>query len=116
MSSKLNNLVIKLTVSDPWEFCTENGEGPFSATIVSTDEHESILLKLENSLKYDGHDCEYFVASPRHEGVQIESLEKNELDCNMKLIPKDKAESDNPFDLSWWRGGLGLIATIEKNG
>jgi hypothetical protein len=76
---------------------------------------EALLLKLHTPLSYRGINCEYFVASPRHEGTDLESLVSGAVvTFAFTRIPEDRATSANAFDLSWWRGGIGLIGTLQN--
>jgi hypothetical protein len=112
---------VAILVSDPWDFVTINGAGPFMSTLLrigpdpDVGGHEAALLQLETPLVYEGVSCEYFIASPRHERDDLSSLASGaEVLCGLTCIPADRANSANPFDLSWWRGGVGLIATVRK--
>jgi len=115
----LIDMEVVITVSDPWEFGTMHGTGPFVARVlqVGVDQHipgkKAILLQLETPLTYQGVTCEYFVGSPRLERGDICALTKgDEVYCSLTRIPADRATATNPFDLSWWRGGIGLIGTL----
>ncbi len=121
MGDKLIGMRVRFTVSDPWEFGTEHGTGPFLATIVgdnltTRNSHgdQGVLLQLAVPLVFQNTNCEYFVAQPRHTGDTLATLRRTPVFCNLTAIPNDKALSGSPFDLSWWRGGVGLIGTLES--
>jgi hypothetical protein len=66
-------------------------------------------------LSYDSTYCEYFVASPRHEGLDLESLVSGAtVNLGFTRISPERATSTNALDLSWWRGAIGLIGTVQK--
>lgn len=108
----LEGMEVMIVVSDPWDFGTAHGTGPFVGKVlkVDRDEHvpggQAILLQLNIPLEYRDVGCEFFVASPRPEIGSFDSLmEGVGVDCNLTRIPADRASSPNPLDLSWWRGG-----------
>ncbi len=113
---------ITILVSEPWEFCSVNGAGPFLATVLAVGPNhwyptgQAILLRLRSPVTYKGAACEYFIASPRYEGGDLQKLATGtDVDCGLTHIPADRAASANPFDLAWWRGGVGLIATLRRS-
>jgi hypothetical protein len=53
-------------VSDPWEFGTECGVGPFLGDLYSRS-HNEILIGLRSPIKYSGRLFVAILASPRHE-------------------------------------------------
>jgi len=112
---------LEVVVSDPRDFGTIHGTGPFFSKVLQVHGEEnvpgkgSILLRLKTPLEYEGVSCEFFVASPRLENENLRSLiEGKEVFCNLTRIPSERAASSNPFDLSWWRGGVGLIAALRR--
>jgi hypothetical protein len=116
----LIGMEMSIIVSDPWEFGTVHGTGPFIAKVlqIGIDQYipgkELLLLQLKTPLIYQDVTCEYFIASPRLEGGDIKALvaKGDEVYCSLIRIPAERATSKNPFDLSWWRGGIGLIGTL----
>lgn len=108
---------IEVTLVDPWDFVTVNGSGPFFADVLQFGHDESTgaaaLLEFHAPLKYHGEEFKYFVATARHEGVKFDELgTRRPIVCNLTGIPAEKASSANPFDLSWWRGGVAAIADL----
>jgi hypothetical protein len=107
-----------LVVSDPWEFGTENGTGPFSFEIVRVGdpakpaERDSILIRLIEPVHFRSATWVFFTASPRHEGTSLADLSAGrDVGWNLTGVPADRLPS--PFDLSWWRGGgAALIGTL----
>jgi hypothetical protein len=115
------NMLVEILVSDPWDWCTVIGGGPFDAKILKWKidkggQAVEMLLSLLIPRTYKGVECAYFVGSPRHEEDRLEDiLRGRELPCDLVCIPKDRANSTDPFDLSWWRGGIGLICTVRRS-
>ena len=68
---ELVGMEVLIIVSDPWEFGTTHGTGPFLAAVlqIGPDQHvpgkEVVLLRLKTPPLYKGLSCEYFIASPR---------------------------------------------------
>lgn len=113
MSSKMQDKKIEIIVSDPWEFGTIHGTGPFLAEVLKEKDNEALLIKLDKALEFEQVQCQYFVASPRLEGDSISDIPRGKtVGCNLTRITKEHANSADPFDLSWWRGGVGLIASL----
>lgn len=116
--SELEGLRVNLSVSDPWDFGTIHGTGPFSAQVLKECSPEgqracAILIKLDKPLKYKDLRCEYFVASPRLERDSLDNIQQGvSVGCGLTCISEEHAKSPDPFDLSWWRGGVGLIADL----
>ena len=117
---------MNLYVGDPWDFMEEHGEGPLPCKVLqvgydywvlaqNNQKEEALLLQLENPVVFEGTSCEYFVAGPRHVGDSVSKLvDGSAVYCGLARIPEDKATSSDPFDLSWWRGGVGLIGTLRR--
>lgn len=118
-ASRLEGRRVEAVVSDPWEFVTEHGSGPFGATVVRVgpnswkSESEALLVRLDGPLAFQGVPCEYFVASPRHATATIASLGSGaEVSCGLTRVSAEAANSPDPFDLSRWRGVVALLATL----
>lgn len=114
MNENLQHLIgkqVEIGVSDPWEFESETGIGKLSARVLQGS-MSALLLQVDVPVKYKDVICEYFIASPRHKGKDFTLLDKKAVPCGFTLIPRERAESENPFDLSWWRGGVGLIGGL----
>jgi hypothetical protein len=108
---------VELLLIDPWEFVSETGSGPFHAVIVDVEPDErKMLLEVQPPLLYKSVECKYFVAVARHEGSDLLSPSSGNITtCNLTHIPPNRViKSANPFDLSWWRGGIAIIADVRK--
>jgi hypothetical protein len=106
---------VEVTVSEPWEVVTSVGDRPIPAEIVvlSASEREaSALIRLARPIRDEGVDWEYFVLATRYQGDRLSDIVQRPVVCNLTAIDAEKAVSANPLDLSAWRGGLGLIATV----
>jgi len=122
MVSLVPGMTVEIIVSDPWDFGTAHGAGPFKAclTCAASDPNRAMkgtaaVFKLEETRMFRDVKCEYFVAQTRHEGSDLERLSVGEpVNCNLICIPVERALSDNPLDLAWWRGGVSLLASVRK--
>ncbi len=119
MQKQLKGMRVVLTVSDPWEFGTAHGTGPFFAAIIGVDMTgdygdigKRLLLRLATVIVFEGTSCEYLVAQPRFRGDTLLALPEKPVNCNLTAISAERAVSSSPLDLSWWRGGVVLIATV----
>ena len=116
---ELEGLSISIIVSDPWDFCTAHGTGPFRAKILRTgrdDEtgHLKALIELDHPLVFQAVEYRYLVSEDASYERPLESLlARSEADCGMAVISQERVDSSNPLDLSWWRGGPALTGTIK---
>lgn len=122
MRNQLVGLPVALTVSDPWDFVTVHGSGPFHGKILSIGTpapgagwgtEAAALIRLDKPLVYQGEVFEFLIASPRLSGSHVaDLLVGRRVGCALANISADKATSGRPFDLKDWQGG-GLDASIE---
>jgi hypothetical protein len=113
---------IRIQVSDPWDFVTTYGDGPFRGKIVAVKSGESGSEKMSALVEVNEQVQEnlslpfkYLIVSARYEFDTIDLILSSEgVDCAMIPVSIEQAKSLNPFDLSKWRGGQGLIGTITE--
>ena len=117
--SELVGRTVTLTVSDPWELVDEIGVGPHPCRIlrVGSDAEnparKSLLVEIVRAVSRRGVPFQYLIASTRSAGQDWVSLEKEKgVDCGFIRIPPERAESADPFDLSWWRGGDAFLGNL----
>ena len=108
---------VLVLVSDPWDFADEVANNPFLAVVVTVSQDAedgigALLLRVSSPFAYKGERCVYFVANRRHEEPNGRTRDWSECGYNLTHIPVSRALGPTPFDLSWWRGGIGLLATI----
>ena len=119
MSEQLAGRQVVIKLSDPWELGESLGWQPLSAVIVAAkgnDEVAALLVRLKQPFVFKDLRCEYFIAVPRLETSRLAALATGEpVFCAITRVGEDRLEADDPFDLSWWRGGvagIGEVATI----
>jgi hypothetical protein len=84
-TSGLVGAKVDVLVSDPWEFGTECGVGPFPALVESAN--GELLLRLEAPIQYRGAQLLSVVAAPRHSPDSIDSLASaGRLCANMSFL------------------------------
>lgn len=120
-SGDLKGLPVTVTVSDPWEFVTQHGSGPFAAAVVAVGrdtqdpERISLLLKLQTPISHADTSCEYLVALERAANDHFEHLHRGgTVDCALTQVPQERALAADPFDLGWWRGGIALLGSMRR--
>lgn len=99
-----------LTVSEPWDFGTEHGSGPFEVTVKS-ESKSALLLKLSKSFMFDDVEWELLSATPRHEGADILTLAKGgKLHVNIIRVTEEEAKSDTEsFGWLSYRGRYSML-------
>jgi hypothetical protein len=119
MDNSFLHMLVMIKISDPWELGESRKWQPFEGKILDTKVDgfcKALLIKLLEPFEYKKVNCEYFVANPRHEGSSYdELLQGKSVFSGLTCISPENAYSENPFDLSWWRGGVALIGEIEAH-
>lgn len=113
---KLDGMYVQLIVSDPWDFVTASGSGPFKARIVQRDNSSppQMLLKLEAPIEYRGSQYEFLVVSPRHtDDSFVHLFSGRSIHINALCIDRNQLTKGDLFG-STWRGGLALTADLQK--
>ena len=101
-----------ILVSDPWDFCSECGSGPFHA-VVDRVRQGTLLVRLDSPVSYHGARLEYLVVSPRYAGGIEQSLLAGQVvPVGMTWIDGTGVSEKDPFDLSWWRGGPAFLGSF----
>lgn len=117
--ANLKGRTIQVWVSDPWDFGTEHGCGPFRATVLESRavdgmSGDAVVLRLSNPLDFEGVRCECLVAVPRHESSSFASLHSGAIvPSNLAVIPQDRTAAAVPLNLVRWRGGVGLVGSLQ---
>ena len=85
-----------LHVSDPWEFGTEVGVGPFAGEVIEATEAR-IIFRLETGWEYKGKFWDFLFVTFRHENVSVKdflesrNVSVNVSRCRMMEIDHGKA-------------------------
>ncbi len=109
MTKQAHSNVVRIIVTDPWEA----GDAPRCAKVLG-EKDNALLVEYETPFQYKNITCRFFVVSPRHEDVEIQTaLAGESVLCGMTLITPEQREGDDPFDLRLWRGGIAFIADVQ---
>lgn len=111
MTRDLSNCEAVLTVSDPWEFGTECGTGPFMGKVVDQTP-EMIVVVLQRLIEYRGKILRTIVARPRHAGDSPQSAFLRAMPANLMLLPLEVYRSDD-LRPAVTKDGVAAIGTIE---
>lgn len=100
---------VRITISEPWELSEFPLEG-----IIIMEKDDALIIQLITPITYKNIIGEYFMARLRSNAENIASfIDKKHGVFNLVNIPVNAIQSKNPFDISSWRGGIGLICDID---
>jgi hypothetical protein len=112
-TSPLVNEKVRVQVSDPWEFGTECGVGPFGAVIVAAW-RDVLLLRLEKPIEYRGARLVCVVAKPRHASDTTESLASaGTLAANFSFL-RTVVTTESQLDDQARAGMVPAIGSVER--
>ena len=108
---------LTITVSDPWDLGETVNWQPIKGQLIQMKDDErggQALVKFDAPLSYRGLVYHYAVASPRLEGNHMVEVNDGKMVCSALIgISDQQAESNNPLDISRWRGGLGFDGDVQ---
>ena len=101
-----------LMISDPWEFGTECGVGPFYGQLtdsgterISTVDVQRVLVALERPINYSGTIYLSAICHMRHEGNSLNDLQaKLSVSVNVTFLPKAPEKFSEISDVDFRRG------------
>jgi hypothetical protein len=100
-----------ITVSDPWDFGSACGVGPFSGRISDADS-QRVLIILDAPIRYLGEIYSSVTCRVRHEGVSIDNLGAGApVSVNIVFLPAEPASFDQIVD-DQFRKGLAAVGTV----
>lgn len=104
-----------VTVTDPWEFGTDHGCGPFRSTVVAQEGYSHLLVRLDAPLHWKDIDIVALAAEPRHAGVTFARLVYGaDVSCAMIALPEAKLSAE-PSSVAT-SDGPGLLGEIRFKG
>jgi hypothetical protein len=109
---------ILISISDPWDLGESLGWQPLRGQllkVLDTEHGGRALIKLDEPVSQRGSVCRYLVASPRHEGNDIASVQAGrKVSSSFICIPDQDAEAaDALITKSWRGGGVAFIGDLE---
>lgn len=111
-ATDLKNLPVSILISDPWEFGTECGTGPFSGTVIDATT-ERLVIALSTPIDYRGKALKTVVARSRHVGVETQSIMTKAMASNLMLLPL-RVTSASELVPSAQVDGIAAIGTVEQ--
>ena len=110
-STQLLKRKVDLFISDPWDFGTVCGSGPFSGEITQFDERH-ILVGLDCPISYQGITYFSVLCAVRHTGVTVRAMRAGrDMHMNLILLPMH-AECLSDIHVDDQRKGLAGIGAI----
>jgi hypothetical protein len=106
------NLGVTITVSDPWEFGTECGTGPFGG-IVSDVTSDRLVVRLSTPIVYRGRVLSVVLARSRHVGDTPATVGLRPLHANLILFP-DEGPITGHAGAESTRQGVSAVGTVER--
>ena len=109
---------VAFTVSDPWDFVTACGSGPFKGVILgirpNPRSHDtSLLVRCDLPVAYEGETILCVLIESRLAGRSLDGMSNGEdIPCNVVPIDESRASPENPFDLSVQPPGGFFIGAI----
>ena len=104
---------VALVGSDPWEFVSECGAGPFQGNI-KDEKSGKVLVCFNRTLLYDGIDYSVCICSARHHGKDVLNILNGEkIPVNIMLI-SGNVTSLTQIDQRGQHKTQAIIGTIEQ--
>jgi hypothetical protein len=106
---------VVVIVSDPWDFCSQHGTGPFSMAVEGASGDE-LLLRLANGLTYKGVVFDRMVATARHADDRLLMIANRDgVSVNLTPVPSlaTSPQADDAFGrAARWRGWhlIGMVS------
>jgi hypothetical protein len=111
-AESLTNVPVSILISDPWEFGTECGTGPFTGAVTDATA-DRLVIALSMPIKYQGKALRTVIAQPRYLGADLESMVAKPLPSNLVLLPMAIRCLSELMPNSQ-RVGIAAIGTVEK--
>lgn len=111
-TSSLHNLAVSITVSDPWEFGTECGTGPF-AGIITDVSSDRLIIRLSAPIAYRGKSLRTVLARPRHANDLPATVGSGRLLANLILVPLD-LQFAAQIGPETTQKGVAAVGTVER--
>jgi hypothetical protein len=105
---------VVINLSDPWEMCEALG-WPAISGIVAHSDAVSWLVKIDQPFVHANAEYRFLVVSPRHEDKSLANAVSEDVPCNMIRTTPERASSESPCDVSWWRGGHAMIGSVRAD-
>jgi hypothetical protein len=105
-------MTVELRISDPWELGEYLGWRTLESLVLRED-RDAWLVELVQPFRYHDGEYRYIVVESRHQGTELSQIYGGaEISCNVTVTTAERAKSDQPCDISWWRGGHAMIGSV----
>ena len=113
MTAPLDGLRVRISISDPWDFYTENGPLVTGKVVSlgrsSVDDYAELRIHLDTPLKEKRLVANEVFARFRHANKTVEHLSSGEsVSCNFSNLPEDDWKLAAPDARMGFIGGLQL--------
>jgi hypothetical protein len=107
-----DNRTVTFTVSDPWEFDSENGGSKITGQ-VEVEAAAALLFRATRPFTCGGKQYEFVLCTSRKQEKWLAGLGRGEpIPCNGVAVPGERLAQARQLDLGWWRGGGALVGNI----
>jgi hypothetical protein len=102
---------VAISVNDPWELGEALNWQQIHATVLK-ESPDTLVVRLDSSIEFDGVSYQYLRASTRYEGENLSRIQAGRvISCN--FIGLTRAQFDaGSFDTGQCRGGLAFLGTV----
>ena len=111
-AAELKDSQVSILISDPWEFATECGTGPFTGLVTDATE-ERLVIVLRSPIAYQGRTLNTIIAQSRHVGVGIGAVATGAMASNLLFLP-NRLDSVAELSSSMRVAGIAAVGTIEQ--
>ena len=119
--SQLSGKRVVLMISDPWDFGTACGVGPFAGTLtdfgtvrIAEQNIQRAVVTLDRPINYSSTNYFSAICQVRHEGASLDGLEAGgfRVSINITLLPKQAKTFSNISDEDF-RSGFAATGSLQ---
>jgi len=105
-------LVVEVSVSDPWDWVTENGSGPFVGEVVANDTNH-VLVRLKSPIQFADVENVFVLSSTRHAGDSYSNL-KTGFSLPSNILPMPESAMNTQGGEAMLRDALAFAETWRR--
>ncbi len=103
---------VEVFITDPWDFGSKNGVGPFYGNVVDSDE-KKILIRLDKPLGYSDTEYVYLLGEKRHEGDSIGAMSGEAIPMNFVLLEGPSLNRLSDITADRFKRGSAVVGTAQ---
>jgi hypothetical protein len=88
---------------------------PTISGTVAHSEAASWLVELDRPFVHANAEYRFLVLFSRHEDKSLANAVSEDVLCNIIRTTPERASSESPCDVSWWRGGHAMIGSVRAD-